>query len=382
MKILHLSDLHIGKRVNEFPMIEDQRYILNQILHIAEAQHVDAIVIAGDIYDKSIPSADAVELLDEFLSAIARMQIVCLIVSGNHDSAERIAYGARIMNERGIHLSRVFQGSIEKVMLKDDFGDLAIYLMPFVKPIHVKQFYPEAEIQSYEDAVRFVIEQSGVDSSQRNLIIAHQFFSNGGQLPELSESETVSVGGLDNVDVSVLEPFDYAALGHIHKPQIVGRETCRYCGSPLKYSFSEAMYNKCVLLITFREKGSVEIEKISLIPRRDMREIKGPIDKLLSPDVYETVNRDDYLHVTLTDEDEIIDAIGRVRSIYPNVMRLDFENTRTKSINSTNAAEAVKDKTPLQLFKEFYEIQNNIALDPEKESIVQTLLEAAGGDRI
>lgn len=381
MKILHLSDLHIGKRVNEFPMLEDQRYILNQILHVAKEQKVDAIAIAGDIYDKSIPSADSVELLDEFLSAIAGMNIVCFIISGNHDSAERIAYGARIMNQRGIHLSRVFQGSMERITLKDEFGDLNVYLMPFVKPIHVKQFYPDAELQSYEDAVRFIIEQSDVNSSQRNLIIAHQFFSNGGQMPELSESETVSVGGLDNVDISVLEPFDYAALGHIHKPQIVGKETCRYCGSPLKYSFSEAKNEKSALIITFREKGSVEIQKIPLIPKRDMREIKGPIDKLLSPEVYETVDREDYLHVTLTDEDEIIDAIGRVRAIYPNVMRLDFENTRTKSVNSANAAVRIEEKTPLQLFKEFYEIQNNMTLDQEKEHIVQALLETTGGDR-
>ena len=381
MKLLHLSDLHIGKRVNEFPMIEDQKFILNQILHIAEEQKVDAIAIAGDIYDKSIPSTDAVELLDEFISSIAKRNINCFIVSGNHDSAERIAYGARIMNERGIHISKVFNGSIEKVTLKDEHGDFHIYLMPFTKPIHVKQFYPDAEIQSYEDAVRFVVNQIEIDTAQRNLILAHQFFSSGGQLPELSDSETVSVGGIDNVDISVLASFDYAALGHIHKPQIVGNETSRYCGSPLKYSFSEAKHEKSALIITFKEKGSIQIEKFPLIPKRDMREIKGPIARLLSPEVYETVNQDDYVHVTLTDEDEIMDAIGRVRAIYPNVMRLDFENTRTKSVNGANAAENVADKTPLQLFREFYEVQNNIALDSEKENIVQSLFDSMGGER-
>lgn len=381
MKILHLSDLHIGKRVNEFPMIDDQKYILDQILHIAEEQKVDAIAIAGDIYDKSIPSADAVEILDEFLSNIARLNKVCLIVSGNHDSAERIAYGARIMNERGIHLSKVFQGNIEKVSLKDEYGDFNIYLLPFIKPIHVKQFYPDAEIQSYEEAVRFIIEKSDIDVNQRNMILAHQFFSNGGQLPELSDSDTVSVGGIDNVDVSVLNCFDYAALGHIHKPQVVGAELFRYCGSPLKYSFSEVKHEKCALVITFKEKGSTQIDRIPLTPKRDMREIKGSIDKLLSPEIYEQVNRDDYIHVTLTDEDEIIDAIGRVRAIYPNVMRLDFENSRTRSINAVNAAENVADKTPLELFKEFYEMQNSMPLDREKEDIVRNLLELAGGDQ-
>lgn len=381
MKILHLSDLHIGKRVNEFPMIDDQKYILNQILHIAEEQKVDVIAIAGDIYDKSIPSADAVELLDEFLSSIARLNIVCFIVSGNHDSAERIAYGARIMNERGIHLSKVFHGNIEKVTLQDEFGDFNVYLLPFIKPIHVKQFYPDAEIQSYEEAVRFIIEKCDIDLNQRNMVLAHQFFSNGGQLPELSDSETVSVGGIDNVDVSVLNGFDYAALGHIHKPQVVGTELFRYCGSPLKYSFSEAKHEKCALVITFEEKGSTQIDRIPLIPKRDLREIKGPIDKLLSPEIYEQVNRDDYIHVTLTDEDEIIDAIGRVRAIYPNVMRLDFDNNRTRSINAVNAAENVADKTPLELFKEFYEMQNGVPLDQEKEDIVRNLFVLPGGEQ-
>jgi DNA repair protein SbcD/Mre11 len=379
MKILHTGDLHIGKRVNEFNLLEDQKYIMHQILQIADEIKPNGILIAGDVYDKSMPAAETVELFDEFLTLIAQRSIPRFVISGNHDSPERIAFGARIMAGQHIHMSRVFDGSITPIVLEDENGELNIYMLPFIKPAHVRRFYPDAVVDSYEEAVQTVINNLVIDDSKRNVLIAHQFITSGGTEPERCESESISVGGIDNIDVSIFDRFDYVALGHLHGPQGIGRETVRYAGSPLKYSFSEAKHVKSVTVVDFGHKGEVHIDTIPLVAQRDMRRIKGPIDQLLSPPNYKGTNQDDYLHITLTDEEDIMDAIGRVRTVYPNVMGLDYENKRTKSINFDSAAEDVAQKSPLQLFKEFYVLQNNMEIDDEKTIIVTGLLEKLEG---
>jgi len=381
MKLMHLADLHIGKRVNEFNMLEDQRYILDKIIGIADDIKPDGILIAGDVYDRSIPSAEAVELFDEFLTAIAKRRVPCFVLSGNHDSAERIAFGARIMTGRGIHMSKVFDGKLTPTVMVDDIGEVCIYMMPFIKPAHVRRFYPESEIESYEAAIRLVIEKSCIEGSKRNVLVAHQFITSAGIEPERSDSESISVGGIDNIDASIFECFDYVALGHLHGPQRIGRNTIRYAGSPLKYSFSEARQKKSVTVIELGKKNEVKLGMVPLVPIRDMREIKGPINELMSPANFMAANTDDYIHVTLTDEDDIMDAIGKVHTVYPNVMRLDFDNKRSKTANSGSAPEDIELKSHYELFSEFYELQNNVEIDDWKSEIVTELFEELGGNQ-
>nr|WP_312576394.1 exonuclease SbcCD subunit D [Sedimentibacter sp.] len=379
MKLIHLSDLHIGKRVNEFNMLEDQKYILNEIIKIADNIKPDIVLIAGDIYDKSMPSAEAVELFDEFLTEIAKRNLPCFIISGNHDSAERVAFGSRIMDGQGIHISKVFNGTIEHTVFTDNIGEVNIYMLPFIKPANVRRFYPDYEIESYEDAIKIVIEKSNIDSTKRNILVAHQFITSSGIEPERCESENISVGGIDRVDASIFDSFDYVALGHLHGPQKIGRDTIRYAGSPLKYSFSESRQQKSVTVIDFGQKDNIKIDKISLVPIRDMREIKGPINELLLPENYIDTNTADYIHVTLTDEDDIMDAIGKIHTVYPNVMRLDFDNSKTRAKGVGSAPENVNLKSHFELFKEFYTLQNNVELEDLKSKIVSELFEELGG---
>ena len=283
MKLLHLSDLHLGKRVNEFSMLEDQKYILSEIIQIVEKEAPDAVLIAGDVYDKSVPPAEAVELFDDFLVRLSRLGTQVFVISGNHDSPERVAFGGRLMDPSGIHMSPVYSGQVQPVPLTDAFGTVNIYMLPFVKPIHVRRFFPEAETGTYTDALRTAVEQMSVDPAARNVLITHQFVTGAWR----SESEDISVGGTDNVDASVFDAFDYVALGHIHGPQHVGRETMRYCGTPLKYSFSEAGHQKSVTAVELGEKGSVQVRAIPLTPRRDMREIRGTYLELTAKSYYD-----------------------------------------------------------------------------------------------
>ncbi len=376
MKIIHLSDLHIGKRVNEISMIEEQKHMLEQILDMIQKERIDAVIVAGDVFDKSSPSAESVEILDDFLAALAVRKIKCFIVSGNHDSAERIAYGGRIMKDSGIYLSPAYQGSIETITLEDEYGTIGFYLFPFIKPIHVRQFASEPVIESYQDAYLELTKDIKIDLGIRNVAISHQLFHWRGELPERSESESFSVGGLESIDISLLDGFDYVALGHIHKPQTVGRETARYCGSPLKYSFSEANHIKSAVIINLQEKGDISLDFIPIIPKRDMREIKGPLKQLISETTVRKANQQDYLHITLTDEDEIVDAIGKVRAVYPNVMRLDFENSRTRESEFPVLSESLSYQTPNQVFAEFYQMQNGAAMDEEKGRVVDEIFES------
>ncbi|MBP1925504.1 exonuclease SbcD [Sedimentibacter acidaminivorans] len=379
MKFMHLSDLHIGKRVNEFNMLEDQKYILNEIIKIADNIEPNVILIAGDIYDKSMPSAEAVELFDEFLTEIAKRNLKCFVISGNHDSAERIAFGSRIMEGQGIYMSKVFGGRIDPIVLKDSIGEINLYMLPFIKPANVRRFYPDSEIESYEDAIKTVIENSHIDITKRNILVAHQFVTNSGIEPDRCDSENISVGGLDMVDASVFDCFDYVALGHLHGPQKIGRDTIRYAGSPLKYSFSESRQNKSITVIDFDKKENIKTEKIPLIPLRDMREIKGPINELVNPENYKGTNLDDYIHITLTDEDDIMDAIGKLRMVYPNVMRLDFDNKQSRALGINQVPENINLKSHCELFKEFYTLQNNDDLDDFKIKIISELFEELGG---
>ena len=362
MKFIHLSDLHIGKKVNEFSMLEDQKYIFEKIISIIEQQKVDGVWIAGDIYDKSIPSREAVQVFDDFLTKIASKNIPVFVISGNHDAAERIAFGAELMKQSKVYFSPVFDGNVSEIILKDEYGEIAIYLLPFIKPATVRPYYSDVEINSYNDAVKTVIEHININKNRRNVLIAHQFVTGA----EKSNSEDISVGGIDNVDADVFDNFDYVALGHIHKPQYVGRETIRYCGTPLKYSFSEVNHKKSVSIVTLKQKGTISIEKIDLIPQKDMCEIKGYYQEITALCYYKNINVQNYMHIILKDEQDIVDAISKLRSIYPNIMRLDYDNKRTQSNQMIDVTENIENKTPLQLLQQFYEIQNNCAMTEEQ----------------
>ena len=373
MKLIHLSDLHLGKRVNEFSMLEDQEYILTKIINIIDEEKPEGVIIAGDVYDKSVPSAEAVELFDDFLVRLAKRNLKVFVISGNHDSAERIAVGGRLMDKSGIYMSPVFDGKVEPITLKDDFGDVNIYMLPFIKPSNVRRFYPENEIVTYTDAVKTVIDNMEIDTSKRNVLVTHQFVTGAVR----SESEDISVGGTDNVDASVFESFDYVALGHIHRSQKCGGgEYIRYSGAPLKYSFSEAKDNKTVTVVEMSTKGSITLDFIPLVPKRDMVEIKGTYDELTLKSFYEnTTYQDDYIHITLTDEEDIPDVLTKLRVIYKNIMKLDYDNKRTRTMNEIGGAENVKEKTPFAHFSEFYELQNGQPLSEEQTEFVSDIIE-------
>lgn len=383
MRLLHIADLHIGKHVNEFNLIEDQKFILDQILKIVENTEPSGILIAGDIYDKSQPPAEAVELLDEFLTSLVAIGQQIFLISGNHDSPERLGFGSRIMDKNGLHIAGVFDGKIHSLSLEDEYGEAAVYLLPFLKPAIVRPFF-EQKIDTYDDAVRAVVSAAEIDQQKRNIIIAHQFITSGMQTPERTDSESVSAGGLDSVDVSAFERFDYVALGHLHSPQKIGRDTARYAGSPLKYSFSETRQHKSVTILELKRKGEIDIRFIPLISLHDMREIKGPLRELLKAGQEDADGSEDYIHAILTDEEEIYDAIGQLRQIYPNLMCLDFENSRSRQplYSKTAASGDVAQKSPLELFSEFYQIQNNCELTPDQIRILEKVFEQAGGDGI
>ena len=380
MKLIHLSDLHLGKRVNEFSMIEDQKYILLQIINIIDEVKPDGIIIAGDVYDKSVPSEDAVRLWDDFLNMLATRQLQVYAISGNHDSAVRFAQHSQIVDGAGIHLSPVYDGKLSHFTCVDEFseecGDVNIYMLPFIKPANVRAFYPEEEITDYTSAVKVALKhisglEESIDTSKRNILIAHQFVTGA----ERCESEEITIGGLDNVDASAFDDFDYVALGHIHGPQFVKRETIRYSGTPLKYSFSEKDHHKSVTVITVKEKGDIEIEKLLLTPKRDLRQIKGTYEELSDKKSYEGTNREDYIHAILTDEEDVPDAISKLRIIYPNLRKLTYDNKRTRENRIIDGGADVDRKSPIELFEEFYEKQNNQGMSDEQKELVQGLIE-------
>ena len=371
MKLIHLSDLHLGKRVNEFPMLEDQEYILRVILQVIDAEQPDGILIAGDVYDKSVPPAEAVRLFDFFLVSLAKRKQQVFVISGNHDSPERIAFGGRLMDTSGIHLSPVYDGTVLPVSLRDDWGRVNVFMLPFVKPAHVRNAFPDEEIQSYTDAVKCAVSHMDIPSEDRNVLITHQFVT--GALT--CESEDVSVGGTDNVDASVFAPFDYVALGHIHGPQNMAGERVRYCGTLLKYSFSEKGHVKSVTVVELREKGRLQVRTVPLIPRHDLREIRGTYNDLMLKSNYEHTAVDDYLRVILTDEEDVPDALARLRTVYPNIMRLEYDNIRTRTSAMLDSMEKVEHKTETEIFCEFYEIQNGQPMSEEQRAFSRMLMD-------
>ncbi|MCI9102285.1 MAG: exonuclease SbcCD subunit D [Lachnospiraceae bacterium] len=371
MKFVHLSDLHLGKRVNEFSMIEDQAYILTKILGIIREERPDGVLIAGDIYDKSVPSVEAVSLFDDFLKQLSRQQTQVFIISGNHDSPERLGFASELIALSGIHIAPAYDGMVCPVSLEDGYGTVNVYMLPFIKPVHVRSAFPEEKAESYTEAVSAAIAHMDIREGERNILIAHQFVTGAARC----ESEDISVGGLDNVDASVFDAFDYVALGHIHGPQQIGRESVRYCGTPLKYSFSEAKQRKSVTVAELKEKGNLGIRTVSLTPLRDLRELKGTYEELANRKNYEGTSLEDYLHITLTDEEDIVDAVGKLRVIYPNLMKLDYDNRRTRENREITGGDEMEAKTPMELVREFYERQNNQPMNGKQEALVSRLME-------
>ncbi len=366
MKYIHLSDLHLGKRVNEFSMIEDQRYILKEILTVIKEERPDFVIIAGDVYDKSVPSEEAMQLWDEFLIRLAEKKVEVFAISGNHDSAVRFADHSMLVESTGIHLSPTYNGEAKHFTVSDEYGKANIYLLPFIKPAVMRSIFPEETISDYTDAVRIAVEHMDIDESERNILVAHQFVTGAARC----ESEDVVVGGLDNVDSSVFDKFDYVALGHIHGKQRIGRDTVRYCGTPLKYSFSEKDHVKSVTIVEMGKKGENVIRERVLTPLHDMREIRGAYSELMLKENYEGTATDDYIHVVLTDEMDVPNAMDNLRVVYRNIMKLSYDNKRTRLRQDLTNVSDAEMKTPIELFSEFYEKQNNQEMTERQREFV------------
>ena len=372
MKFLHLSDLHLGRRLKEASLLEDQAFILQRILELVDSQQPHAVIIAGDVYDKSVPSAEAVALLDSFLCALAQRSMPTLIVSGNHDSAERLAFGGRLFEESGIHLSPVYDGTVAPVTLTDEAGEVDVWLLPFIKPIQVRHLFPEEQVESYTDACRVAIAHMPIDPSRRNVLVTHQFVT-GAQVCE--SEEAINVGGTDNVDASVFEGFDYVALGHIHGPQNIGSNRIRYCGTPLKYSFSEADHCKSVTVAELDGEGNLQLQLLPLTPKRDLRILKGSFSQLTDQDFWKNTATDDYLHIILTDEEDIPEAVNRLDAIYPNILHLSYDNTRTRAEADPEDTADGAELPPLELFEKLYERFNGQAMSDVQRRFVSELIE-------
>lgn len=374
MRFLHTADLHIGKRVNEFSMLEDQEYILRQILKTADKEQVEAVLIAGDVYDKQVPSAEAVRLFDWFLTQLNSRKLPVIVIGGNHDSVERLSFGAQIMEESGVYLTQSYDGKVVPVRLEDEYGPVNLWMLPFLKPAMVKRFFSEQDIVTYQDALETVIGHMELNREERNLLIAHQFVT-GAVTGGSEDSVEVFVGGVENVDASVFADFDYVALGHIHRAQSAGGEQIRYSGTPLKYSFSEIRHEKSVTIAELKEKGSLTVHQEPLKPLHDMREIRGSYEELVLRENYQGTDLEDYLHVILTDENDIPDVIGRLRSIYPNIMKLDYDNQRTRRNQELMKEEAAVEQSPMELLGQFFSQQNNQEMSPEQTEYARTLME-------
>ncbi len=369
MKLMHLSDLHLGKHVNGFSLLPDQKYILEQIIDIAKNEKIAVIMIAGDIYDKAVPVVEAVNLLDDFLYRLSELKIKVFIINGNHDNAERISFGGRLMRGSEVYFAPAYNGEVGSIAV----SEAVIYMLPFIRPSDVRSAYPDEIIKSFNDAVRVALSKCKLDNEKINILITHQFITGGVSC----DSEELSVGGTDNVDAKNFDGFDYVALGHLHGPQYIGRESCRYSGSPLKYSFSEATHKKSVVVLEINP-DDIDIKTIPLSPLRDMREITGTYMELTSRAYYEKIKTDDYLRITLTDEEDILDGMAKLRVIYPYLMKLDYNNKRTRSsfeIDNTSISES---KGPVELFAELYEKQNNAPMSEQQREYLERLVMGIG----
>ena len=366
----------MGKTLGDFILVEDQRDILNKICTIAEEKKADAVCIAGDVYDKAIPSEAAVNLLDEFLNRLAEKKIACYMISGNHDSDDRLNFASRLLSDKGIYIAAKYQGKLEKEVFQDAYGEVNIYLLPYIKASLVRHYFPEEKIESYEDAIRVILEKAEIDPKERNIILAHQFVAGKGTDPELAGSEgmgSLNVGQVEKIGYDCFDAFDYAALGHIHSPQKVGREEVRYSGSPLKYSLSEVNNKKSVPLVTMGEKGVIEIELLPLKPLRDLRHLKGKREKLLAAE--NIVDKDDFIYITLTDEEFINDAMGIFQQYYPNTVKIDYENSHTKELRDLNLAEFAEERSLEDILSDFYEQVYGCQISEEEK---KTLMKVAG----
>ena len=359
-------------------MIEDQKYILNQILGIIDEEQPDGILLAGDLYDRPVPSAEAVQLLDSFLTRLAKRKIPVYAISGNHDSAERIAFGSHIMSSSGICMSPVYDGKTAKYCLMDNYGEVWIHLLPFIRPAVVRHVFAgeegAEEIRTYQEAVQAAVEHMDLDTEKRNVLVAHQFVVGAMSC----DSEEITVGGIDQIEGAVFRDFDYVALGHIHSPQNVGNDRIRYCGTPLKYSFSEAGQQKSVTVVELGEKGTLEVREIQLKPLRDMRKLKGTYMAITSLSNYQDTNTEDYVQITLTDEEDIVDGMQKLRTIYPNLMRLEYDNCRTRENQKVTGTETVEKKSELEYFEEFFELQNNQPMNEEQRKFSEELIRKLG----
>lgn len=379
MKILHISDLHIGKTVNDFSMIDDQKYMLGQVLNIIEKENIDALLIAGDVYDKAIPSEEAVKVLDSFLSSLSDKGIETFIISGNHDSDERLHFGSSLFEKNNIHIAAKYNGSLYKKTCRDEYGEINIYLLPFIKASQVKHFYPDEKIESYDDAVRTVLSHADIHPEERNILAAHQFVAGYGEEPAFGGSESAAVlhvGTVEKVGADCFDGFDYVALGHIHSPQKVGRETIRYSGSLLKYSFSEVNNDKSAPVVTFGAKGEVSVAFAPLKPLRDMRHIKGKMEQLLEKKYIKAP--DDYVFVTLTDEETVNEAMGIFRQYYPNTMKISYDNAHTREMEQTALTESAQERTFSELVSDFYRMMYGCDISDEEMKIMQEAAKEAG----
>ena len=365
MKLLHLSDLHLGKRVHEVSMIGEQAALLDQALEMAK--NADITLIAGDVYDRPVPPEEAVRLLDSFLSRMSAQGSPVALISGNHDSAERVAFGASLLGASGVHIAPAYDARPTRLEFRDEHGAVHIHLLPFVRPVHVRRALEIEESLSYTEAIRAAVGAMDIDPSARSVLVAHQFVT--GSLR--SGSEEVFVGGLDNVDADVFAPFDYVALGHLHAAQSLCGGRVRYSGAPLCMDFSEAGQEKCALLVTLGKKGELEVERLPFTPLHPMRRARGSFARMIElsggPDA------EDYLQITLTDENDIPDALGQLRAVYPNLMQVRSARADRPQAQITGAKDAQRD--PLALFEEFYSLRNGEEITGEQRALVAAMLQ-------
>jgi len=356
MKFVHTADLHLGKTLNDVSFLEDQVYALAQIAAIAREEKADAVLIAGDVYQKASPPSEAMAAFDRFITELAENDIKVFIISGNHDSSQRISYFSTLIRESGVHVSERFEGKLQQIVLKDVYGEVIVHLLPFLKPSQVRRWLPDEKITTYQDAVEAVLRYSPIDEKKRNVLVCHQFITGS----ETSDSEEKAVGGLDNIDASVFQAFDYVALGHIHKPQRMMRDTLRYAGSPLKYSFSETNHHKGITVVSLYEKGDISIKTVPITPIHDLRLVDGFLADLMRMPYSE-----DYVWVTVRDELVPPDARLSLTTVFPNLMKFTVSNSRTKVDIDVLAKDSMEDKSVEELFSDFYRLQNNDQLPTE-----------------
>ncbi len=370
MKIMHISDLHIGKKVNGFSMIEDQVYILDVVLNTLVSSGAQVLLIAGDVYDTSVPSVEAVNLFNRFLKKVHKLKVTLIIISGNHDQVERLSFAHDLLAESDVFISPKYNKDTKCITLQDAYGDIHFYMLPFIKPIHVREALG-VDVHTTNEAVKAAIDEMHINTGERNVLLAHQFITNA----LTSESEEVSVGGSDNVDAQHFDVFDYVALGHLHRAQYVHSKHIRYCGTLLKYSISERNHQKSITIVEVKEKGVVDIQSIEIKAKRDIIHIRGLYMEITSPSFYANMNLDDYYYITLCDEEDQLDALFKLRCIYPNIMQMDYDNKRTREHRPLVSLQKVETLSPLEMFEKLYVLQNNTSMSEEQEVFLKQLIE-------